>query len=363
MLFFGVNISCTQCHDHPLVSDWKQDHFYGLKSFFNRTFDNGGFLGEREYGMVSYKTPKGEDRSAKLMFLSGTVLDEPKVDEPSNADKKKETEQLKEWAQKKVAPPAPKFSRRAQLLDVALRPGENRFFARAIVNRLIYRLLGYGLVMPVDQMHSENPPSHPELLDWLERDTIAAGYDLPRLIRGLVLSETYARSSRWDSGDRPEASRFAVANIRPLTSFQYAASLRVASNDPEGFAPSVKPEEVSRKIESLVNSSRGLAGSFDVPQDNFQVSATESLFFSNGQQITKDLLVDGNDRLLGRLKQTSERAKQIDMTVWTILSRAPNEEEVKLLEAYLNERSDRPGDGLSQMVWALLSGAEFRFNY
>src|SRR6185312_4308071 len=124
----------------------KQDHFYGLKSFFNRTFENGGFLAEREYGTVSFKTPKGEDRSAKLMFLSGTVLDEPKAEEPSNADKKKDTEQLKEWATKKIAPPAPKFSRRAQLLEVALRPGENRFFARAIVNRLFYRLLGYGLV-------------------------------------------------------------------------------------------------------------------------------------------------------------------------------------------------------------------------
>src|SRR5262249_47484251 len=46
-LFFGVNISCAKCHDHPKVPDWKQDHFYGMKSFFNRTFDNGGFVAER----------------------------------------------------------------------------------------------------------------------------------------------------------------------------------------------------------------------------------------------------------------------------------------------------------------------------
>jgi hypothetical protein len=361
MLFFGVNISCTQCHDHPLVSDWKQDHFYGLKSFFNRTFENGGFLAERDYGTVSFKTPQGEDRNAKLMFLSGTVLDEPKVEEPNNADKKKESEQLKEWAQKKVSPPPPKFSRRALLLDVALRPGENRFFARAIANRLFYRLLGYGLVMPVDQMHSENPPSHPELLDWLERDMIAGGFDLPRLIRGLVLSETYSRSSRWDNGDRPEASLFAVANIRPLTSFQYAAALRLATHDPEALGPT--PEELRRKIEGLVNSSRSLSSSFDMPQDNFQVSATESLFFSNGDKIVKELLVDGNDRLLGRLKQTIDAKSQIDMAIWTVLSRAPTEEETKLLEAYLSQRSERPADALSQMVWALLSGAEFRFNY
>src|SRR5207253_4741563 len=51
-LFFGVNISCAQCHDHPLVPDWKQAHFYGLKSFFNRTLDNRGLIGERAYGQV-----------------------------------------------------------------------------------------------------------------------------------------------------------------------------------------------------------------------------------------------------------------------------------------------------------------------
>src|SRR6185437_3014953 len=77
MLFFGVNISCTQCHDHPLVDEWKQDHFYGLKSFFNRTFLNGTFLAERDYGLVTYKTPEGEDRNAPLMFLTGARPQEP----------------------------------------------------------------------------------------------------------------------------------------------------------------------------------------------------------------------------------------------------------------------------------------------
>ncbi len=69
--FFGINVSCAKCHDHPLVPEWTQNHFFGMKSFFNRTFDNGGFLGERDYGIVKYKTTKGEERVAQLMFLSG----------------------------------------------------------------------------------------------------------------------------------------------------------------------------------------------------------------------------------------------------------------------------------------------------
>jgi hypothetical protein len=39
--FFGVNVSCAQCHDHPNVKDWKQDHFYGMKAFLARTYDAG----------------------------------------------------------------------------------------------------------------------------------------------------------------------------------------------------------------------------------------------------------------------------------------------------------------------------------
>ena len=81
--FFGVNISCAQCHDHPLVTDWKQDHFYGMKSFFDRSFVNGrgdaGFLGEHGYGSVKFKTTEGVERQAKLMFLSGRKVDEPEI--------------------------------------------------------------------------------------------------------------------------------------------------------------------------------------------------------------------------------------------------------------------------------------------
>ena len=86
-------------------------------------------------------------------------------------------------------------------------PGERDFFARSIVNRVWHRLFGRGLVMPLDQMHSANPPSHPELLAWLARDTVDHGYDLRRLIRGLVLSRAYARASRWDGRRAAPAPR------------------------------------------------------------------------------------------------------------------------------------------------------------
>src|SRR5438067_10314667 len=74
--FFGVNVSCAQCHDHPLVKDWTQDHFYGMKAFLARTFDNGGFLAERGYGVVKYKPTKGPERTARMMFLTGAKVED-----------------------------------------------------------------------------------------------------------------------------------------------------------------------------------------------------------------------------------------------------------------------------------------------
>ena len=76
-LFLGQQIQCTQCHDHPLVPDWKQEHFFGLKSFFARTFDNGGFVAEREVGVVKFLTTKGVSRDARYRMVPDVRNDHP----------------------------------------------------------------------------------------------------------------------------------------------------------------------------------------------------------------------------------------------------------------------------------------------
>src|SRR4029079_13543433 len=121
------------------------------------------------------------------------------------------------------------------------------------------------------QMHSENPPSHPDLMQWLARDTAEHGYDLRRLIRGLAWSEAYSRSSKWEApGDPPLAKKFAVARLKPLTPYQMAMSLRIAISDPSQFEK-LKAEELEKKFEAMDGGARGLASLFEYPGDDFQV--------------------------------------------------------------------------------------------
>jgi hypothetical protein len=366
--FFGVNISCAQCHDHPLVRDWKQDHFFGMKSFLSRTFVNGseraGYVAERSHGTIRFKTTEDVERQARLMFLTGSRVDEPDAKEPTKDEQKKEKAEFDRLKKANLPPAAPAFSARAQLVEIALRPADRDFFAKAIVNRIWYRLFGQGLVMPLDQMHSANPPSHPDLLAWLARDTANHGYDLRRLIRGLVLSKAYARTSRWEGTDpAPRPSLFALALVRPLTPMQLAVALKLATTDPAQLPAELAPEPFDRRIAAIEENARSLVTSLATKGGDAQIGVAEALYFSNGKRISSELSSDGADRLVGLLKRTSAPAEVVDLAFRNVLSRSPDLEEARTLGAYLGQRTDRPEDACQQLVWILMTGSEFRFNH
>ncbi len=365
-LFFGVSINCAKCHDHPLVSDWKQDHYFGFLSFFNRTYvTKKKTLAEKFSGDVKFKTTKGEEKLAKVMFLTGVAVEEPKVEKTKEQLKAEDDEVKKQMNDDKApAPPSPPFSPRTKLVELALQESDTPFFARSVVNRMWVRMLGRGLVEPPDQMHSGNPASHPELLDWLTRDMIAHHYDLKRVLRGIALSETYARSSQWtSSAEPPPESYFAVAKPRALTPRQYGLALVIASTNPAQFPLDVKPEDWAKRREQLEGPANSWAGQFESPNEHFQVPVDEALFFTNSKRIEDDLVRDSPDRLVGALKAMTDRRQQIDLAFRTTLCRPPAEDEIAACEAYLTQRNDRPLDGIRQMVWSLLTSPELRFNY
>ena len=365
-LFFGVNVGCAKCHDHPLVDDWKQDHFFGMASFFTRTYlTKKNTLAEKYSGTIKFKTTAGKEKQARFMFLTGTAIEEPKLKKTAEQRKAEAAEVKRQMKDAKAPPPKPPaFSPRLQLVELALRPADRGFFARSIVNRIWLRLIGHGIVDPPDQMHSANSPSHPELLDWLARDAAEHGYDLKRLIRGIVLSDIYAISSRWTgTGEPPPPETFAVGTVRPLSPRQYSLSLMIATADPGKISAQATGPGWAKLREQLENQSNGFAGQIERPGSSFQVSVDEALLFSNNERINNDFLKDAPDRLVGTLKGIADRRRLIGVAFQAVLSRSPAAEETAVFEQFLSKREKDLVGGIQQMVWALLTSPELRFNH
>lgn len=367
ILFFGVNVSCAQCHDHPLADDWKQDHYFGMQSFFSRTYlTKSKTVAEKFYGDVKFKTTKGVEKQARFMFLNGSVADEPEKQLSDDERKKLDEEVKKLQKDDKARPRKPDFSPRNELVRLALSDEGASFFAKNIVNRIWNRMFGRGIVDPPDQIHSGNPASHPELLDWLARDLRTHGYDLKRLIRGIALSQTYSRSSRWEKEtEAPGDYYFALAQPRILTPRQYSISLFIAARNPPHWDQwSTKPpEEWATERERLEKRTDSWFRLFEPPTANYQVPVDEALLFSNSSQIRDDLLRDSGERLLGYLKGIDDQPKAIEAAFWAILSRPPTDEEKLTIGKYLDSRSDDRTAAMKQVLWALITGPEVRFNY
>ena len=354
--FFGVNVSCAQCHDHPLVADWKQDHFYGMKAFFSRTYEVGTFLAEKEYGVVKFLPNKGKEKQADFMFLTGKTVKPAGMTDPTKEELKKEKEMVEEWKKNKTQPPKPKTSTRAMLLDLALAKGDQDFFAKAFVNQVWNRFYGFGLVMPLDQMHSENPPSHPELMNWLARDFANNGFNIPRLVKGMVSSKVYGLSSRYEGESTPLAKDFAMARLKPLTPMQMGVSLRLAGQFLTG-------NEQEKKVDEISRGSRGLADQFAQPTEDFQIGVTEALFFSNSSRFQTECLGEGKDKLVTAMTSLATPEEQADLAVWSVLSRGATSDEKAVIAGYLKKHGANAQDASKQVLWSLMASPEFRFNH
>ncbi|MBI3864730.1 MAG: DUF1553 domain-containing protein, partial [Planctomycetia bacterium] len=203
------------------------------------------------------------------------------------------------------------------------------------------------------------------LLTWLARDVEANSYDLKRLLRGLVLSRAYARSSRWEQPGEPPPDRlFAAAAVRPLTPMQFSLSLAIASGNPAEVEQQLgNPEQWTNRRRDLENHAYGFSQQIEIPGESFQVGVSEALLFSNGGQFAGDYLRDSGDRLVGALKANSDRSQSIQTAFLAVLSREAQPDEIDAVTKYLAAREDRPAAAISQFVWSLIAGSEFRFNY
>jgi hypothetical protein len=272
-----------------------------------------------------------------------------------------------EAAKVKTRVPVPKFSRREELVKLAI-DGKNPYFKRAIVNYLWSQFMGRGLVEPVDQMHEENPASHPELLRFLADDFVAHHFDLRYLIRGIVNSRTYQLSSRYPAAQsRPAEQTYACAAVRPLSLHQLAVSLMVAAGYYDAFKSRADVKTRSDpgalraawQAQSLGTLS-SLVKNLDSGAEPFQPGIREALFQANSAEFAGFVSRGGLAARLGGIKDDAALVREAYLCVF---SRSPDKEEIEHLQKYLQTRTGRRAAACEQMIWALLTASEFRFNH
>ncbi|MCX7392857.1 MAG: DUF1549 domain-containing protein [Planctomycetales bacterium] len=214
-IFFGRDLQCAQCHDHPLVSDYLQSEYYGILSFINRSFlfqdekhGNLMYLGEKAEGHLEFTSvfkPELGKSTAVSVLPSAMGMDV----EPFYADD----------ADAYLIPPAkdirsvPRFSMRQQLAVLTTHP-RNQAFNRNLANRIWASMMGMGVVHPVDMNHGDNPPISADLLHLLTDEFVTKSYDLRVFLKQIAMSDTYQRSLVPPASATWEGPAFDIGTIR-----------------------------------------------------------------------------------------------------------------------------------------------------
>jgi hypothetical protein len=192
-IFFGRDMQCAQCHDHPIVADYLQSDYHGLLAYIAPGYTVVRKEGDKEITLQAERA--GSDLSFESVFVKGTqhrtgprMPDDVAIEEPLFLPGEEY-----QTAPGENVKSVPKFSRRTMLADLATN-GSNQAFNQNIANRLWAHMFGRGLVHPLDLHHPDNPATDPELLWQLGERFASMNFDVKSFLREIALSETYQRS-------------------------------------------------------------------------------------------------------------------------------------------------------------------------
>ena len=200
-IFLSANVSCAQCHDHPLA-DWTQREFYELAAFFGATD-----VSDRDPRKVGnkLKLPDGSitkqdvasavaQNLARVHTKSSQTLKFPDDYAYSDVEPGSQVDPLlfvwdDEELTVKVDESDP--SKLRQNFAEWLTHKKNPRFAIAIANRLWQRFFGLGVQEPLEDLDDLTKASNPELLQLLGKVMVAADFDLREFQRVILNSKAY----------------------------------------------------------------------------------------------------------------------------------------------------------------------------
>lgn len=231
---------------------------------------------------------------------------------------------------------------------------KNPWFCRVIVNRIWYWLMGRGIVHEPDDFRADNPPSHPELLDYLASQLAGARYDLKHIYRLILTSTTYQFSSVPRHSSPEAAAAFAAYPIRRLDAEVLIDVINQVTGThdlytspiPEPFtyipedlrAVRIGDGSITSPFLSLFGRTARATG-MENERDNRPMPA-QWRHLLNSSHIQRK--IESGPKLRAIWDAARPTRETIETLYLTMLSRFPTPEEVRTVEAYLEQAMEAP---------------------
>ncbi len=336
-IFLGQQIQCAQCHDHPNDKRYKRADFGAFAAFFSR-------LTRRAYtdplfGPVieTYETEDapsiGSYRNRPAFFVPPRFL----------------------GSTKSVAATADYLPALAQLVRAA--PS----FAMTTVNRTWHQLFGRALSGRWDDLGSPFDARHPALLGRLARDFASTGYDHKRLLKAIVLSEAYQRTSA--KVTKRQRAVFAGAAVRPLSADQLLRSQLLATGYSRVIQRQRGPDGVHNFEHQMLGRYLFVFGDDAGEEvDTFSGSVAQALLLRNHTLTNQGARATPSSQLQGILNSHTSPAQRIRRMFISAYGRPPTAAESTRYVGYLRKHNHATA-GYEDLFHALLTSTEFLSNH
>ena len=351
--FLGMSINCAKCHNHPMEK-WTNDEYFGFANLFARVRSKtGGADGEK----IIFAANEGNinqpltGRPQKPKPLDGHAIP---IDDPAD--------------------------RRATLADWLTSP-DNPYFSRAIVNRVWANFLGVGLVEKVDDLRITNPASNEKLLSAAAKFLADQKFDLKGLMRAILQSETYQRSSVALPENAPDQRFYSRYYPKRLMAEVLLDSYSQVTGVPTEFRLDLRNQNrgIGEKYPAGLRAlqlpdTRAFSyflETFGRPdrvktcecERTAEPSMSQALHIANGDTLNKKLFAKDN-ALTKLLHAKVSDEKLVEEASLACLSRPPTAaEKAKFLKALADTKDSDRRTAVEDVYWALMSSREYLFNH